>query len=104
MHRCSNATLRDELRADRRGGGGEAQKKFGDYGFDANRDIAGIITNRWGHAYIVDPPGFFFGKDGKPAPKDVLRQRFHRICFGHSELSGAQMWETAAEEGERAAQ
>jgi spermidine dehydrogenase len=78
-------------------------KLFGDYGFDANRDIAGIITNRWGHAYVVDPPGFFFGKDGKPAPKDVLRNRFHRLAFGHSELTGTQMWETAAEEGQRAA-
>ncbi|HKS92585.1 MAG TPA: hypothetical protein VJQ83_11700, partial [Tepidiformaceae bacterium] len=78
-------------------------KLFGDYGFDANRDIAGIIANRWGHAYVVDPPGFFFGKDGKPAPKDVLRNRFHRLAFGHSELTGTQMWETAAEEGHRAA-
>jgi len=78
-------------------------KLFGDYGFDANRDIAGIITNRWGHAYVVDPPGFFFGKDGKPAPKDILRNRFHRLAFGHSELTGMQMWETAAEEGHRAA-
>jgi spermidine dehydrogenase len=79
-------------------------KMFGDHGFDADRDIAGIITNRWGHAYVVDPPGFFFGKDGQPAPKEILRKRFHRISFGHSELSGAQMWETAAEEGERAGQ
>jgi spermidine dehydrogenase len=77
-------------------------KMFGDYGFDANRDIAGIIANRWGHAYIVDPPGFLFGKDGQPAPKDVINKRFRRLSFGHSELSGAQMWETAAEEGERA--
>jgi spermidine dehydrogenase len=77
-------------------------KMFGDSGFDANRDIAGLITNRWGHAYIVDPPGFFFGKDGKPAPKEILRKPFGRLTFGHSELSGAQMWETAAEEGERA--
>ena len=78
-------------------------KMFGDYGFVADRDIAGIITNRWGHAYIVDPPGFFFGIDGRPAPKEVIRKRFHRLAFGHSELSGAQMWETAAGEGERAA-
>ena len=79
-------------------------RMFADSGFDAGRDIAGIITNRWGHAYVVDPPGFFFGKDGKPAGKDVLRKRFARLSFGHSELSGAQMWETAAEEGERAGQ
>jgi spermidine dehydrogenase len=79
-------------------------RMFGDHGFDADRDIAGIISNRWGHAYVVDPPGFFFGKDGLPAPKDVLQRRFNRLAFGHSELSGAQMWETAAGEGERAAQ
>ena len=78
-------------------------KMFADYGFDAQRDIAGIIANRWGHAYVVSPPGFFFGKDGKPAPRDILRKRHERISFGHSELTGQQMWETAADEGERAA-
>jgi spermidine dehydrogenase len=78
-------------------------KMFASAGFDAARDIAGITTNRWGHAYVVDPPGFFFGKDGRPAPKEVIRKRFQRIAFAHSELSGAQMWETAADEGERAA-
>jgi spermidine dehydrogenase len=31
-------------------------KMFGEAGFDADRDIAGIISNRWGHAYVVDPP------------------------------------------------
>jgi spermidine dehydrogenase len=78
-------------------------KMFSSAGFDAARDIAGITTNRWGHAYVVDPPGFFFGQDGKPAPREILRQRFHRIAFSHSELTGAQMWESAADEGQRAA-
>ncbi len=78
-------------------------KMFGPYGFDDKRDIAGIITNRQGHAYFVGAPGFHFGRDGKKAAKDVLREPWHRISFGHSELSGAQMWETAALEGERAA-
>jgi spermidine dehydrogenase len=82
---------------------GQFQKMFGPAGFDAARDIAGITTNRWGHAYVVDPPGFFFGKDGQPAPKDVIRKRFNRMAFAHAELTGAQMWETAADEGERAA-
>jgi spermidine dehydrogenase len=76
---------------------------FGPYGFDDKRDIAGIIANRQGHAYVVAPPGFFFGKDGKPAPKEVLKKPFHRIAFSHSELFGAQMWESAADEGARAA-
>ena len=58
-----------------------------------------------GNTYVLIAPAncvSVFGKDGKPAPKEVLRKRFHRLTFGHSELSGAQMWETAAEEGERA--
>ena len=91
----SFATIERQVRA-------QFTKMFGDYGFYADRDIAGIISNRWGHAYVVDPPGFLFGRDGRPAPKDVLRKRFNRLSFGHSELAGAQMWETAAEEGERA--
>jgi spermidine dehydrogenase len=78
-------------------------KMFSSAGFDAARDIAGITTNRWGHAYVVDPPGFFFGKDGRPAPREILRKPFHRIAFSHSELTGTQMWETAADEGQRAA-
>jgi spermidine dehydrogenase len=78
-------------------------KMFGPFGFDWDRDVAGVVANRQGHAYFVGTPGFFFGKDGKPAPRDVLQKPFHRIAFSHSELSGAQMWETAAEEGERAA-
>lgn len=78
-------------------------KMFGPYGFDADKDIAGIITNRQGHAYMVAPPGFHFGREGRKAGKDVLRDPYHRIAFSHSELSGAQMWETAVLEGERAA-
>ena len=34
---------------------------FAPGGFDPRRDIAGIILNRWGHAYVNPQPGFFFG-------------------------------------------
>ena len=37
---------------------------FGNHGFDPKRDIAGIVLNRWGHAYIAPQPGFYFGKGG----------------------------------------
>ncbi len=76
---------------------------FGPGGFDADRDIAGIIVNRQGHAYCATPPGFFFGKDGKPTASDVIRQPHGRIVFAHAELLGYQMWEGAVHEGERAA-
>jgi spermidine dehydrogenase len=79
------------------------QELFGPAGFNPQRDIAGIVLNRWGHALFAPPPGFYFGKDGKPSPLKVLRQRFGRITFGHSELSQwSQMWITAAAGGTRA--
>ena len=76
---------------------------FGAYGFDPKRDIAGVITNRWGHAYVVPQPGFYFGRGGKPAPREVVRKGYGRVRFGHSELTGFQLWDAACDEGERAA-
>ena len=63
---------------------------FANARFDANRDIAGIILNRWGHAYLSPQPGFFFGKDGREAPREVLRKApFGRIAFANTDLAGA---------------
>ena len=63
---------------------------FSSVGFDARRDIAGIVLNRWGHAYLSPQPGFFFGANGKPAPREVLRSAlFGRIAFANTDLAGA---------------
>lgn len=35
--------------------------QFASAGFNAERDIAGIILNRWGHARLVQPPGWYYG-------------------------------------------
>jgi len=76
---------------------------FAPGGFDPRRDIAGIILNRWGHAYVSPQPGFFFGVDGKPAPRDVLRDRaFGRIAFANTELAGASDHRNAIREADRA--
>lgn len=75
---------------------------FGSAGFDPGRDIAGIILNRWGHAFVNPQPGFYFGRDGKPAPRYIIRRNFGRIAFAHSELNGHQHWLGAVEEGRRA--
>jgi spermidine dehydrogenase len=80
----------------------QLQQMLGDAGFDAKRDIAGIVINRWGHAYIAPQPGFYFGTPGNPAPLEVIRERYGRIAFGHSELSGRQSWGRAAQESRRA--
>jgi spermidine dehydrogenase len=80
----------------------QLQQLFGSAGFNAKRDIAGIVLNRWGHAYIAPQPGFYFGVSGSPAPLEVIRKPYGRIAFGHSELSGRQSWGRAAQEAQRA--
>jgi spermidine dehydrogenase len=77
---------------------------FGEVGFNPKRDIAGIVLNRWGHAYINPQPGFYFHPKGEPVARDVIRKRFGRIAFGHSELVGHQYWLGAINEGRRAAE
>jgi spermidine dehydrogenase len=76
---------------------------FAASGFEAKRDIAGIVMNRFGHAFVNPQPGFFFGLEGKPAARDALRDGpFGRIAFSHSDLSGAMDHRNAFIESHRA--
>ncbi len=75
---------------------------FGSAGFDAKRDIAGIILNRWGHAYVAPQPGFYFGgSDGKGLAAPI-KKGFDGIYFGHSELGARMNYTNAIAEGGRA--
>lgn len=80
----------------------QMQHLFGSAGFK-QRDIAAIVLNRWGHAYLCPQPGFYFGREGEPAPRAVIRNAFGRIAFAHSELNGQQNYMAAIAEGRRAA-
>ena len=75
---------------------------FGSQGFKPERDIAAIVLNRWGHARLIEPPGFHYGVDGKPSPLERVREGYGRIAIGHSELNGAQHWGSALEYGKKA--
>jgi spermidine dehydrogenase len=76
---------------------------FAPAGFDARRDIAGIILNRWGHAYLSPQPGFFFGSEGKPAPGEVLRtQPVGRVAFANSDVTGIMDHRASIIEADRA--
>lgn len=76
---------------------------FENSGFDPQNDITGVILNRWGHAYLSPQPGFFFGRDGKPAPGDFLRNHPHdRITFANSDLAGIMDHRTSILEAKRA--
>jgi spermidine dehydrogenase len=78
-------------------------EQFGRDGFNPAKDIAGIILNRWGHARVVQPPGFYYGLNGQPSPREVIMQKYGRIAIGHSELNGHQSWTGAVTQGYRAA-
>lgn len=81
----------------------QMMEMFGASGFDAKRDIAGIVLNRFGHAFINPQPGFFFGFEGKPAARDALRDGpFGRIAFSHADLAGAMDHRNAFMESDRA--
>jgi spermidine dehydrogenase len=77
-------------------------KLFAEAGLDPKRDIAGIVLNRWGHAYANAGPGFFYGKEGKPSPRDVMRKPLGNLAFAHTELAGIAAWWNAGGEGVRA--
>jgi len=79
-------------------------RQFASTGFDAKRDIGGIILNRWGHARLVQPPGWFYGTDGKLAPREIVAKGFGRVGIGHSELNGHQSATGAMTEGRRLGQ
>lgn len=81
----------------------ELSTMFSHTGFDAKRDIAGIILNRWGHVYNVPPLHFYFGRDGNPGPGDFLRDNpFGRITFANSELAGIMDHRASITEAHRA--
>jgi spermidine dehydrogenase len=76
---------------------------FARSGFDAKRDIAGIILNRWGHAYLSPQPDFFFGADGETAPGEFLRANpYGRIAFANSDLAGIMDHRMSIQEARRA--
>ena len=75
---------------------------LGRAGFDPRADIAGVVLNRWGHAYVCPAPGFYFGRNGKPAAPEVLRTPVGRVAFANAELNGHQNWRDATGEGKRA--
>lgn len=76
---------------------------FARAGLDVRRDIAGIILNRWGHAYVSPQPGWYYGANGKPSPRDVLRGTTHgRIAFANTDLSGNMDHRSSIIEADRA--
>ena len=77
-------------------------RQFAGTRFDARRDIAGLVLNRWGHARLVQPPGWYWGTNGRPPVREVVAAGFGRIAIAHSELNGHQSATGALAQGKRA--
>jgi spermidine dehydrogenase len=62
---------------------------FGPYGFDAERDIAGVTVNRWPHGYAYEYNELFDGSDWSPGngPHLKARERIGRISIANSDAS-----------------
>lgn len=62
---------------------------FGPYGFDAERDIAGVTVNRWPHGYAYEYNELFDGPDWSPenGPHLQARERIGRISIANSDAS-----------------
>jgi spermidine dehydrogenase len=77
---------------------------FGASRFDAKRESPESLSTGGVMPTPARSRGFFFGKDGKPAFRDILRNSsFGKIAFANTDLSGDPSHVTAIEEGERAA-
>ena len=79
---------------------------LGPGGFDAQRDVAGIIINRWSHAYapgsneLYDPDW----SHRMDAPWVVGRQQFGRITISNSDAAFVSLTNAAWQQSHRCVQ
>jgi len=82
----------------------QLDRVLGPGGFDAERDIAGIIVNRWGHGYApgsneLFDPDYSHRMD---APWVVGRQQFGRITISNSDAAWVSLTNAAWQQSHRA--
>jgi spermidine dehydrogenase len=73
-------------------------------GFDADRDIAAIIVNRWPHGYAYEYNPLYDPWDIAPdqRPNVVGRQRFGRIAIANSDAGAQAYTDSAIDQAHRA--
>jgi len=80
----------------------ELTRMLGPGGFDADRDIAGIIVNRWGHGYSYagDP---LLGPDAEePPPYLAARARAGNVAFANADAGWTPFAHAAIDQAHRA--
>jgi spermidine dehydrogenase len=81
---------------------GQLDRMLAGTGFDARRDVLGVMVNRWGHGYASGANALY---DPDWANEDVPwvkgRQRFARIAIANSDASGIALMQTAFDQADR---
>jgi spermidine dehydrogenase len=80
------------------------QRILGPYGFDADKDIEGMIVNRFGHGMAGGMNSLFDPEPPRPdqEPIVVARKRFNLIAIANSDASGVALTQAAIDQANRA--
>jgi spermidine dehydrogenase len=73
-------------------------------GFDADRDIAAVTVNRWGHGYAYSGDPVFDPQDDARRPWETARARAGSVAFANADAAWEPFAHVAIEEGHRAAE
>jgi len=81
----------------------QLQRMLGGAGFDAERDIEGIIVNRWAHGYAYEYDWYSDRELPKgPRPNEIGRARFGRVAIANSDAAARAYTDAAIDEAWRA--
>jgi spermidine dehydrogenase len=80
----------------------ELTRMLGPGGFDAQRDIAAITVNRWGHGYSYSENTLYDTTSGGTAPNEIARAALGRVAIANSDAASDPYAHAAIAEAHRA--
>jgi spermidine dehydrogenase len=80
----------------------ELTRMLGPGGFDAERDIAGIVVNRWGHGYSYSGDPLLDERSAVPPTWEVARARAGRVAIANSDSVWTPFAHAAIDQAHRA--
>ncbi len=80
----------------------ELTRMLGAGGFDADRDIAGIVVNRWGHGYSYGGDPLLGAGAEDPGPYLEARSRAGNVAFANADAAWAAFAHVAIDQAHRA--
>jgi spermidine dehydrogenase len=82
----------------------ELTRMLGPGGFDADRDIAAVTVNRWGHGYSYGGGALFDPPPDGPEPYELARAPAGRVTIANSDAAWSAFAHSAIDQAHRAVQ